>query len=318
MSLDAQEGPPPPPPPLCPPPQPPPPPPPPKQVVEETECENRNYNTYKKVTKAFLGMMGLSLLTGVLICSTSIYKARVRTPDNKPMREDCIVSVVSFFKILNIAILSTLAGCVATTACTCRQVLTAQSTANIVNVISITYGAHDLFPHGRGDIVNGAVGSLAAEAALGIYGPCEDKWTNWSTGLNIAFNAILVIFLAIVDIDKFERLQPAAAMNATKAADITAGNRHNCGSIEMLSYFDLRHYCAPTACARTGRFLILICAVAYSIATLVFFLNATEENLKDIPSLETGIACLPLIIAVLSWVFYYFRDRNPRALCNLY
>ena len=273
-------------PPLPPPPLPPRGPPQPSCLQVTSDCEN--YSTYKTVTRAFLGTLLMTLVTGIFICFFSWWIPRRKR--RKLMRDSWAVYIVSFLKTANIAILSTLAGCIATTACTCGQVLTAQNAANIVNVVSITYGANDLFPHGRSDIINGAIGSLAAEAALGIYGPCNMKLVRASTWLSIAFNACLVLPLTIVDIDDFCRLHTKTPRK----------------SIEWQSYFTIRHFSELSTCARRTRICICCCAAVYSFANLIVFHFIKVHDCFHF--WEEWFAWLPFMIAIVSYIVYACRD----------
>ena len=92
-----------------------------------------------------------------------------KTENITTMRNDTSCRIIFALKILNIGCLSIMSGFMATTATTSIQTLTAQSASNFVNVISITYGANDHLPHGRGDVLNGVIGSLASQAVVGFY-----------------------------------------------------------------------------------------------------------------------------------------------------
>ncbi len=246
--------------------------------------------SYKSFSVAYAGCLIVPVLSAFFICISIVGCLRNQ---NQKMRESCICKFISFLKLANILLLSTLAGIIATAASKEIEIFTAQNAANLVNVLSITYGANDNLPHGRGDIASGAIGSIAAQSAVGIYATGGNHTTKALSAINIAINVVLVIGLSLfVDIDNF-----------TLNSDGT-----DAMSIEMYSYFDLCTLTTISNSAIKGRIFAVVISLLYSSASIiVFFANGGNHAFAS----DIIIAVSPVVIAVFSFIFYILRDVVP-------
>ena len=162
----------------------------------------------------FLSCMLLTFVSAVIIRRCIGYMEKVNYPQGNPqftwvdtylrwvcqcvsvegdivegiMRWDWRCRYINFLKTINTAVLATVASLMGVTAIEATNILTAQNAANLVTVISISYGANDLLPHGRADVIKGAIGSLAAQSAIGLYAEHHDRWTLGLSVVNIVIN----------------------------------------------------------------------------------------------------------------------------------
>ena len=128
---------------------------------EATVFKVQTYGRYECFKIILVSCLLFTFLCGLLFRVLIHCMAGIRY-NSLPMRIDRSCQVINALKMANLALLSTIAGCLGVTAQGGLGILTAQNAANLVNAISVTYGANDLLPHGRADIINGAIGSLAA------------------------------------------------------------------------------------------------------------------------------------------------------------
>jgi len=174
-------------------------------------------------------------------------------------------------------------------------ILTAQNAANLVNVISVTYGANDLLPHGRADIINGAIGSLAAQSAIGLYAEGVNWATRTASYVNLGTNVLLILILTFLDIDKFVRRAETPFI-------------HRIVSIEEIPYKYLRYCYELSTCACLGRVSVLLISFLYSVMSLVlFYCNRGKYERAD----EHAIALAPLMIMISSLGFHILCDMWP-------
>ena len=217
------------------------------------------------------------------------------------MRWDWRCRYINFLKTINTAVLATVASMMGATAIEASNIITAQNAANLVTVISISYGAHDLLPHGRADIINGAIGSLTAQSAIGLYAEHHDRWTLGLSVVNIVINSLLVLILSIIDIDNF-------------VPDIRMGNlgfMRKMVSIEELPYKYLVVCYRLSEPARAGRDIATILSCIYSVLSLVFFyVDHGRYTRAD----EHIVAIMPLATMLGGYIFHRIHDVTSRSI----
>ena len=257
--------------------------------------EAQTHARYEAFTIVFASFLFFTMLCGlimrVLIC-------RMASPSfrSSPMRTDCSCQVINALKMANVAVLSTLAGCLGVTARGVGGLLTAQNAANLVNVISAVYGALDMLPHGRADIINGAIGSLAAQSAIGIYADGVNSSTRVASYANLATNVSLIVILIFLDIDRFDRRADTPFIRKIV-------------SIEEIPYKYLKYCYCLTGGAWWGRIIVIAISSSYSVMSLIlFYCNRGGRERAD----EHVIALAPLVIISSSLLNTICCDLRPR------
>ena len=256
--------------------------------------QQQTHGRYELFTILSVSFLSFTILCGSLI-RILIYRMAAPGYSPEPMRINASCQVINALKMANLAILSTIAGCLGVTAKGVSGILTAQNAANLVNVISVTYGANDLLPHGRADIINGAIGSLAAQSAIGLYAEGVNWATRTASYVNLGTNVLLILILTFLDIDKFVRRAETPFI-------------HRIVSIEEIPYKYLRYCYQLSTCACLGRVSVLLISFLYSVMSLVlFYCNRGKYERAD----EHAIALAPLAIMISSLGFHILCDMWP-------
>ena len=266
----------------------------PMAAEEAALFQQQTHGRYELFTILSVSFLSFTILCGSLI-RFLIYRMAAPASSTEPMRINASCQIINALKMANLAILATIAGCLGVTAKGVGGILTAQNAANLVNVISVTYGANDLLPHGRADIINGAIGSLAAQSAIGLYAEGVNWATRTASYANLGSNVLLIAVLTFLDIDKFVRRAETPFI-------------HRIVSIEEIPYKYLRYCYQLSTHACLGRVSVLLISFLYSVMSLVlFYCNRGKYERAD----EHAIALAPLVIMITSLGFHVVCDMWP-------